>query len=95
MTEEIRETKRTTLAVGELVNQETKQYHEHFHGACVLDFSNKGDGVIHLRVGAAGVNSFYGDIGFVASLSPLGAENLLALLLERKERLANGQEEPG
>ena len=94
----IKETKRTTLAVGELLGEEkdgARTYHQDFHAACVLDFDNNGDGVIHLKVGVAGVNSSYGNIGFVATLSPLGAENLLALLLDRKERLANGQAEPG
>jgi hypothetical protein len=61
----------------------------------VLDFANNGDGVIQLRVGVAGVQTAYGNIGFAATLSPLGAENLLVLLLDRKERLANGQAEPG
>jgi hypothetical protein len=96
MTDEIRETKRTTLSVGEMLDKEKEgTYHQDFHAACVLDFANNGDGVVHLKVGVAGVNSAYGNIGFAATLSPLGAENLLSLLLDRKERLANGQAEPG
>ena len=92
----ITETKRTTLAVGELLDKEKEgTYHQDFHAACVLDFENNGGGVIHLKVGVAGVNSSYGNIGFVATLSPLGAENLLELLLDRKARITNGQAEPG
>jgi hypothetical protein len=96
MTDEIRETKRTTLSVGDMLDKEKEgTYHQEVHAACVLDFANNGDGVIQLRVGVAGVQTAYGNIGFAATLSPLGAENLLTLLLDRKERLVNGQAEPG